>query len=92
MNLKDFAVSYKSKKELYDLSSIPIDIEIKPATFKGEDNKEIPYNYIEIDGYKYTIKANLIKQLSDCIKQNAEMKSFKVVRTSKGELIVVPLA
>ncbi len=92
--LREKATTFVGKKELFDLDKIPLDIEIKEDTFdgKGENaGKKIPYSYIEIGGWKYTIRANIMEQMQTIALTRPTTKFVKVNKTPKGELFVVPL-
>lgn len=92
--LREAAQQFVGKKELTDLDKIPLDIEIISDTFdgKGENaGKKIPYQYIEINGWKYTIRANILEQMQTIALTRPTTKFVKVNKTPKGELFVVPL-
>ncbi|NJO30856.1 MAG: hypothetical protein HC874_27360 [Richelia sp. SL_2_1] len=64
VTLKDAALNYKSdKKDLTTLPSVDVNTEIKEGTFEGKDGKLIKYNYMEIEGWKYSIKAEVLEKI-----------------------------
>jgi hypothetical protein len=92
--LKDLALKYTGKKELYDLDKIDVSLEVKQDTFDGKgqnEGKKIAYNYIEIDGYKYTIKADLMQQIKQTLESRPQTKFIKVNRAANGTLYIIPL-
>ncbi len=89
--LKDSAIAYKGKKEITDLASIPVDIEFKSGTFKNAEGKDMNFNFIEIEGYKYTIKAKLMQQIQNLLNARPTTKNIKIQKASNGELFVIPL-
>jgi len=92
--LKESALKFTGKKELFDLEKIDVSFEVKTDTFDGKgDNagKKIPYNYVEIDGYKYTIKADLMQQIKQTLEDRPLTKFIKVKKASNGTLYVISL-
>jgi hypothetical protein len=92
--LKEFASSYASKKEITDLESIPINTEVKTGTFDGKgenEGKKMPFNYIEIDGWKYTLRGALVDQIKAVIANKPTCTKIKIGKTPKGELFVMPI-
>lgn len=94
-SLKEAALSYKGSKELFELPKLSVDVEIKTDFFDGKQKDasgnplKVPYNYIEIEGWKYTIKANLMKQIKYLLEQNPNMKFFKFVKAPDGTIFVM---
>ena len=88
--LKEAAKSYKGKKELTDLEKIPVDISFQEGTFTNDQNKEIKFNFIEIDGYKYTIRSALMSQIKRLLDARPMTKNIKI-QEEKGETFVIPL-
>lgn len=91
INLKEFAMSYKAKKELWDLDKIPANIEIHQSSFKNAEGKELAYNYIEIDGYRYTIKSKIISQIKIVLENRPQTTAIKIKKSDDGQIYVVPL-
>lgn len=89
--LRDSAVAFKGKKEITDLASIPVDVEFKTGSFKNSEDKVMSFNFIEIDGYKYTIKAKLMQQIQNLLNARPATKNIKVQKGSNGDLFVIPL-
>lgn len=86
MNLKDTALQFK-KKDITDLPEISLlDLEVKTELFEGR-----PWSYIELNGWKYSIKNELLGQIKETITYRPQTTKIKVVRTDKNELKVVPI-
>jgi len=88
--LKETAIAYKGKKELTDLDKILVNSEIHQGTFTNDAGKEIAFNYIEIDGYKYTIKGTLMNQIKRILEARPTTTAIKI-KEEKGEFFVIPL-
>lgn len=89
--LRDSAMAFKGKRELSDLDKIPVDIEFKTSTFTGKEGKDIPFSFIEIDGYKYNIPGKVMSQIQMVLVNRPTTKHVKVNKTPSGELYVSPL-
>lgn len=89
-SLKDSALKYTAKKELYDLDKIDVSLEVKQDTFDGKDGKKIQFNYIEIEGYKYTIKSDLMQEIKNTLEVRPQTKFIKVRKASNGTLYITP--
>ncbi len=64
VNVKDFVKSWSGKKELYELPALDVaTLDIKSDEFEVEGGAKKKYNYIEIDGYKYSLKAAVLSQI-----------------------------
>lgn len=90
-SLKEMALSYQGKKDIADLEKIPIDIEVKTDTFTNKDKQVVPFNYIEMNGWKYTIKGKMLEELQNLAKANPNAKFFRFKKASNGELFAIPL-
>lgn len=90
VNLYDSAKAYK-KKDITSLEEIDIKhLEIKEDTF-GEGKDKRSYNYFEIDGWKYTVKAEALQLLKDLIEIRPMTTKVKFYRNKDGELAVMPI-
>lgn len=87
--LKDKAINFKSR-DITDLDKISVDIEIKTGEFE-KNGKKVPYDYFEVDGWKYSIKADVLKQIQLIVTQNPGIKFIKVKRTPSGVIYVEPV-
>ena len=90
-NLKDTALNHQAKKELSDLPSISVDIEVKEDVFKNKEGKDIKYQFIEIDGYRYALQSKTLSAIKRIIAARPSTKNIKVEKATDGELFVVPL-
>lgn len=89
--LKETALNHVSKKELWHLPSVSVDVEIKEANFTGKEGKDIPYKYIEVNGYKYTVNAKLLSALKTIVSARPDVKNVKFQRDDNNQVFVVPL-
>lgn len=90
-SLKEASLAYKGKKELSDLNEISVNIEIKQDEFDADNGQKRKYNYVEIDGYKYTVRAPVLKALKGIIQARPQTTKIKVSKTEGGEYVVIPL-
>lgn len=90
--LREASLTHKAKKELYHLASVPIDIEIKQGKFKdSKTGQDVPYSYIEIEGYKYTINSKLMSNIRTIVATRPTVQNIKFERTPEGQVFVIPL-
>lgn len=90
--LREASLTHKQKKELYHLESVPVDTEIKKGSFKdSKTGQDVPYSYVEIDGYKYTINSKLMSNIQTIVAARPTVKNIKFQRTEQGQIFVVPL-
>jgi hypothetical protein len=54
--LKEAALAY-TKKDIFSLAKIPVDVEIKKDNFE-KNGKLVDYFYIDIENWKYTISSS----------------------------------
>jgi hypothetical protein len=91
VSLKEAAVAYSGRKELYNLDKIPVSIDFQTGSFDGKEGNKIPFTYIEIDGYKYTIKSKILEQIKNVLSVNPEAKYIKFQKAPNGEIFCIPL-
>lgn len=86
-NLYDTAKQY-TKKDITSIESLDLKtLEVKDGQ---SDDGKIKFKYIEIGGWKYTIKASVLSAIQEII--NVRPTTTKVKVYSKdGELKVMPL-
>lgn len=89
--LKEISLKHKGKKELWDLEFVPVEIEVKDDVFTGDNGKPVPFQYIEIDGWKYTIRAKNLEAIKNIIEMRPQTTKVKFKKTDKGEIVCVPL-
>ena len=89
VSLRQAAVEHKGKKELYDLPKLEVDkIELKQDKF-NKDGKEIPFTYLEIDGWKYTISSGLMTQIKYLLEHKPSTKFIRFMRSHDGKKFVI---
>ena len=103
-SLKKEAEGYESQrvKNIADLESVPIDIEMGIHVFKkrkiDEHGEEVevddPVRVVVVDGEEYRVPVSVLKQLKVVLEDNPTLKKFKVKRAGTGmstEYIVIPI-
>ena len=91
MNLRDFSLQHKSKREITDLDKIPVSVDVQTGKFKNQQNQEVEFNFVEIDGYKYTIKAKQLDSLKRILNVRPSTQHVQFQKTENGEIICIPL-
>lgn len=89
--LRDASLNYSPKKELHQLQSVPVDIEIIEDTFKNEAGADVKYKYVEINGYRYTINKKSLAALKNIVAARPSVKNVKFEKAEDGSVFVVPL-
>lgn len=90
VNLIETAKSYQ-KKDLTSLEVLDINnIEVKEDSF-GEGKDKRTYKYIELDGWKYTVKAEALQLLKDLIEVRPTTTKVKFYKNKDGELAIMPI-
>lgn len=95
--LKDSAMAHSGKKELYNIDKIPVDIELQEGHFPSKEKdeagntKQIAYKFIEVDGYKYTVRAKDLQQMQNVLTVNPTAKYLKFQKMPNGEIYCIPL-
>jgi hypothetical protein len=89
-SLKEMSLSYSSKKELTSLAKVSVDLNVQEGTFQA-NGKDVKFNFVEIDGYKYTVKAKTFEALKRILDVRPQTKFVKFEKDKNGELFVIPL-
>jgi hypothetical protein len=89
-SLKLFALNFKGQKDITDLDKISTESEIGESEFE-KNGKKLKYNFIEIDGWKYTLKAPVVEAIKQILAARPTTKFIKVNKTPSGEYFVIPL-
>lgn len=91
VTLKDFALNHKSKRELTDLKEIDVTkLDIKEDVFTNAQGQPIKYNFIEIEGYKYTLNAKNLSALKSILQARPSCTKVQYIKTDTG-VMCVPL-
>lgn len=91
VNLKEFAASFKGKKELSDLDKISVeDLQVQSGEFE-KNGKMCKYNYIHIEDWDYSINADIMSQIKTVMAQRPLTKHIQVRKAPNGSLYVVSL-
>jgi len=91
VSLKEVSLNHKGKRELWDLDHVPVNIEVKDNVFTGEGGKPVAFKYIEIDGWKYTIRAKDLEAIKNILEMRPQTTKVKFKRTDKGEILCMPV-
>ncbi len=100
VKLIDVAKNYEPKKirNIADLDSVPIDIEVEDDEYEFEDEqgniKTIKQKVAVIDGERYRVPNSVLRQLKVLLEDNPNLTKFKVKKTGSGlntEYIVIPI-
>lgn len=89
--LKEASLKFKGKRELWDLDSVAVDVEIKDDVFTGDGGKQVPFQFIEIDGWKYTIRAKNLEAIKNIIEMRPQTTKVKFKKTDKGDILCMPV-
>lgn len=90
-SLKDAAMSFKNeKKDVTSLPSIPVDIEVKEGSFE-KNGQKMKYKFIEVNGWKYSIKSALLEKIQQIIGVRPSTKNIKIEKAPNGDMFVIPL-
>jgi hypothetical protein len=86
-NLKDSASAYipSKMKNISDLPSVDVSLELKDGEGIDEAGKVYKYKYFEIAGEKYRVPAVVLGQLKDILEVKPDIKTFKVKKSGQGK-------
>lgn len=82
-------------KNISELSSIPIDVDVNEKTFAEGTDKEFTAEVFTIDGEDYRMPVTVISALNVILEENPNLKTFKVKKQGSGmgtEYTVIPLS
>jgi hypothetical protein len=89
--LRETAVAHVAgKKDITTLDRIPVDCEVKIGKFQS-NGKEVTYSYVEIEGYKYSIKGALLDKIKQIVVARPQTKFIKAQKTANGDIFIIPL-
>ena len=71
-------------KNISELISIPIDIDVTEKVFAEGTDKEFKAEVFTIDGEDYKMPATVIATLKDILEENPTLKTFKVKKSGSG--------
>jgi hypothetical protein len=96
MKINEAAKQYAapSTKNIAELNEVMTDLDLKESKFINEDGKEIPYQYVELNGDKYRVPVSVLKSLKAILAENPNLKKFKVKKSGEGlktNYTVIPL-
>jgi hypothetical protein len=96
VKLSEQAKAYTSPKtkNISDLESVSVDIEVTEETFTDKEGKEFTIKVAEIKGEKYRVPVVVIKQLQTLLNEIPTLKNIKVVKSGNGlntDYQVIPL-
>lgn len=92
VNVKEFVKTWSGKKELYDLPALELaTLDIKSDEFTTETGAKKAYNYIEVGGYKYSLKAGIMAQIKQIIETKPLVSKIQFKRAPNGDVVVFDL-
>ena len=94
--IKTAAAQYvpPTTKNITELKSVSVDLEIVEATYNDKDGKPFTVNEITVNGEKYRVPVTVIASLKAILKVKPDMKTFSVTKTGEGlntQYTVIPL-
>jgi hypothetical protein len=95
-SIRDNAKNYVSKqtKNISELKSVPVELNLFEGKGKDKDGKEFNYSYIEVDGEEYRVPDSVLKSLKAILERKPTLKTFSVTKQGSGlntEYTVIPL-
>lgn len=79
---KDFVP--KSVKNIADLQTVSVDIELHRESATDTEGKEFSYNFIEVGKEKYRIPDKVLNDLKAILEKKPNMKTFSVTKKGSG--------
>lgn len=94
--IKESAEGYEPKqtKNIAQLDSVPVDLEIIKETATDNDGNPFTINKVIINEEDYRVPNSVLKSLKDILKAKPDLKNFRVVKSGEGlntNYTVVPL-
>ena len=95
-SIKDTAKNYAGKqtRNIAELKSVSVDLNIFEGKGKDQNQKEFTYNYIEVDGMEYRLPDKVLKDLKAILEKKPTLKTFSVSKQGTGmntAYTVIPL-
>jgi len=82
-------------KNISELTSIPIGIDVTEKTFAEGTDKEFKAEVFTIDKEEYKMPVTVLSSLKVILEENPKLKTFKVKKSGSGlgtEYTVIPLS
>ena len=94
--LKEAAMGYtpKQTKNIADLPSVPVDLELRDGEGIDNEGKPFSYKYVELNGEHFRTPGSVIGQIKDLLGENVNLKNVKVKKSGAGlttRYTVIPL-
>jgi len=86
-NLKETAMAYEPTefKNIADIKSINIDVDIKEKTAKNKEGEDFTYSYfVDAEGEEVRVPKTVLAQLKGLFEEKPDMKTFKVKKHGEG--------
>ena len=95
--LKEEAQTFEPKqtKNIADLPEVSTDFQVIRKVGKDNNGVEFQYMCLEINGLEYRLPGKVLGDLKIILKENPNLKRFKVVKTGTGletRYTVIPLS
>jgi len=84
--LIDEAKAYEppKTKNIADLDSIPVDIDVVEREFTKEDGSTFKMKVIVLNDEDYRVPTSVLKSLKAIVEEKPDLKKFKVIKTGEG--------
>jgi len=98
--LKESAMAYESKqtKNIADLDSVSIDVDLEDDEFEAEDEqgnaKTVKQKVAVIEGERYRVPKSVLKQLKVLLEDNPKITQVRVKKSGQGlntDYTVIPI-
>jgi len=85
--IKDTAANYtpKTVKNITELKTVSVGLDIKNIIEKDMEGKEYSYNYIEVNGEKYRVPAMVLSNLKAILQVKPSLMNFAVTKQGEGK-------
>jgi len=94
--LKEEAEAYEppKTKNISELERVPVNLDVEEREYTKEDGSTFKVKVVVLNDEDYRVPTSVLKNLKVMVKENPDLKEFKVVKTGEGlktEYTVVPL-
>lgn len=85
--IKDTAANYtpKTVKNISELKTVSVGLEIKNIVEKDLEGKEYSYNYVEVNNEKYRVPATVLSNLKAILQVKPNLMNFAVTKQGEGK-------
>lgn len=85
-SMREEALEYVSPetRNVADLDSVDVSLEIKEKTALDSKGEEFKYKYVEVEGEEYRVPVSVLKQLKTLLEEKPDIQRVKVKKTGEG--------